>query len=221
VTNDTAPAAGPPYGAGSGPGGVGSGLVVPAAPGRPSAVRPVSRPDLTQSLVAVAVIVTAGLAWGLLWWRLAPTAATVVQDGGVYLQGHEELMAAQDGWFAVLGAATGALLSVVWPMVVRTRPILGLVLGLAGSVAAGLLAWGLGVWLGPSSLSDQLAAGVKAPITPLVLHTPVALLFAPMLFAVVRALTELIGSALSGIHTAPPPPATSSAAQTVHIQQGQ
>ena len=53
------------------------------------------------------------------------------------------------------------------------------------------------------------------------LHTPIALLFAPMLFAVVRALTELLGSALSGIHTEPPAPATSSAAQAVHIQQGQ
>ena len=41
---------------------------------------------------------------GLLWWRLAPTATTVVQDGGVYLQGHDELMVAQDGWFAILGA---------------------------------------------------------------------------------------------------------------------
>jgi hypothetical protein len=177
--------------------------------------------DLRASLVAAAVVVTAGLAWGLLWWRLAPTAATVVQDGGVYLKGHEELMAAQDGWFVVLGALSGALLSVVWPMVVRHRQVAGLLAGLVGCLAAGLIAWGLGAWLGPSSLRDQLAAGVKAPITPLVLHTPVALLFAPMLFAVVRALVELLGSAVAGIHTEPPEPATSSAAQSVHIEQGQ
>ncbi len=77
------------------------------------------------------------------------------------------------------------------------------------------------MWLGPDSLRDQLAAGVKAPITPVALHTPVALLFAPMLFAVVRALVELLGSAVAGIHTEPPAPATSSAAQSVHIEQGQ
>ena len=197
---------------------------VPAArPPQPSpTVRPAGRGlDVRVSLVAVAVILTAGLAWGLLWWQLAPTATTVVQDGGVYLQGHEELMVAQDGWFVVLGAVTGALLSVVWPLVVRQRQVAGLVAGLVGCLASGLIAWGLGVWLGPDSLRDQLAAGVKAPITPLVLHTPVALLFAPMLFAVVRVLVELVGSALSGMHTEPPAPATSSAAQAVHVQQRQ
>lgn len=220
MTDHTVPAAGPPYGAAAGSSGAGPG--VPSTPSTPRPARwTAARPDLAQSLVAVAVIVGAGLVWGLLWWRLAPTAATVVQDGGVYLQGHQELMAAQDGWFAVLGAATGALLAVVWPIVVRQRQVAALLVGLAGCVAAGLIAWGLGVWLGPSSLRDQLAAGVKAPITPLVLHTPVALLFAPLLFAVVRALTDLLGSALSGMHTQPPAPATSSAAQAVHIQQGQ
>ena len=193
-----------------------------APSGSPDGARGSRRgPDLGRSLAAPALIVAAGLAWGLLWWRLAPTATTVVQDGGVYLRGHEELMAAQDGWFVVLGAITGAVLSTVWPMVSRRRPIAGLLAGLAGCVAAGLLAWALGVWLGPSSLRDQLAAGVKAPITPLVLHTPVALLFAPMLFAVVRGLMELLGSAFAGMHTEPPLPAMHSATQAVHIQQGQ
>jgi uncharacterized membrane protein YeaQ/YmgE (transglycosylase-associated protein family) len=180
-----------------------------------------SRSGVARALAGPALIVGAGLVWGLLWWQLAPTAATVVQDGGVYLRGHQELMAAQDGWFVVLGSITGALLSTVWPSVSRGGTVRALLAGLVGCVAAGLFAWGLGVWLGPSSLRDQLAAGVKAPITPLVLHTPAALLFAPMLFAAVRGLMELLGSAFANIHTETPPPATHSGAQTVHIQQGQ
>lgn len=192
----------------------------PAQPA-PTGRRARRRPDLASSLAPLAVVITAGLVWGLLWWQLAPTATTVVQDGGVYLQGHEELMIGQDGWFVVLGAGVGAVLSVLWPLVAHLRQVAALAAGLAGSVAAGLIAWGLGGWLGPDPLRDQLAAGVKAPVTPIELHTPVALLFAPLLFAVVRVLVELVGSALSGMHTDPPPPATSSAAQAVHVQQGQ
>jgi hypothetical protein len=180
-------------------------------------------------ILAIAVVLAVGLLWGVVWDWLAPTARTVVQDGGVYLQGHEELMVGQDGWFAVLGAIAGAVLATVWPALwpalSRSRPIASVGAGLAACVAAGLVAWGLGAWLGPDALTDQLAAKVKAPITPLALHTPAALLFAPFLFVVVRGLIELLGSAVAGIHTEPPPPAMSasggSAAQGVHIQQGQ
>jgi hypothetical protein len=179
-------------------------------------------------VVAGAVVVLAGVLWGVLWWLLAPTARTVVQDGGVYLQGHDELMVGQDGWFVVLGAATGAILATLWPALSRRRPVAGLFAGLAGCVVAGLIAWAVGAWLGPDSLGTQLAAGVKAPITPIALHTWSALLFAPFLFVAVRGLTELLSSAVAGMHTEPPPPATStspagrgSAAQGVHVQQRQ
>lgn len=202
------------------PGGHGPALPLGVSPG--GRTRPWVTPaaDRRPALLAGLLVAGTGIAWGLLWWGLAPTAKTVVQDGGVYLQGHQELMVGQDGWFVVLGAIAGALLAVVWPMLTRPRPVAGIVVGLVGCVLAGLVAWGLGSWLGPSSLRDQLAAGVKAPITPLALHTPAALLFAPMLFAVVRGLVELLGFAFAGIRTEPPAPATSSA-QSVQIQQGQ
>jgi hypothetical protein len=143
-------------------------------------------------------------------------------------------MVGQDGWFVVLGALTGAVLATVWPALwpalTRSRPIASIVAGLAACLAAGLVAWGLGAWLGPDALTSQLAHGVKAPMTPVALHTPAALLFAPFLFVVVRGLMDLLGSAVAGMHTDPPPPATStstpfspggSAAQGVHVQQGQ
>jgi hypothetical protein len=175
-----------------------------------------ARAGAVAPLAAVGIVLGAGVLWGLLWWWLAPTARTVVQDGGVYLQGHEELMVGQDGWFVVLGAIAGAVLATVWPAlwwaITTKRPIAGLFAGMAGCLAAGLVAWGLGAWLGPDPLTSQLAHGVKAPVTPLALHTRAALLFAPFLFVVVRGLMELLGSALGGMHTEPPPPATSTSA---------
>lgn len=211
--------------------------------GRETASTRRARLGAVLPLAAIGVVLAAALLWGVLWWRLAPTAQTVVQDGGVYLRGHEELMVGQDGWFVVLGAITGAVLATFWPAVTKARPIAGLFAGMAGCLAAGLVAWGLGVWLGPDAITSQLSHGVKTPVTPIALHTWAALLFAPFLFVVVRGLMELLGSAVAGMHTEPPPPATSastfgvppapssatspagsadgSAAQGVHIQQRQ
>jgi hypothetical protein len=171
--------------------------------------------------LALGLLVLAGLVWGLLWWRIAPTAATTIEDGAVFLNGHDELMAAQDGWFAILGGVAGALLSVVWPVLTRRTPVIGVVAGLVGSAAAGLLAWRIGTLLGPDPLKAQVLAGVKAPITPLVLHTPIAVLVAPLAFAVVRLAMEGLGHVLSSASADPPGPASSSVAQAVDVQQGQ
>ena len=75
----------------------------------PPTPTPGGRPGAVQTLTAVGIVLGAGVIWGLLWWWLAPTARTVIQDGGVYLQGHDELMVGQDGWFVVLGAITGVI----------------------------------------------------------------------------------------------------------------
>jgi hypothetical protein len=177
-------------------------------------------------LLVVAVLVVAGVAWGLVWWRVAPTAATTIEDGSIFLNGHDELMAAQDGWFAILGAVTGAVLALGWPLLTRRTPIAGVLAGLVGSGAAGLLAWRIGTALGPDPLKAQVLAGSKAPITPIVLHTPIAVLVAPMVFAVVRLVVEGVAHFLSGHQPAddrrPVPEASGpSAAQAVDVQQGQ
>jgi hypothetical protein len=172
-------------------------------------------------LIALAVIVVAGLLWGLLWWKFAPTPGTQVIDGALYPRGGDGWSAAQDGTFAIVGAATGAIISVIWPSLTRRVPVAGVIAGVLGCVLAGLIAWWLGVHLGPDPLRVQLKAGIKTPTLPLVLNAPVAVLVAPMIFGVVRALTEMLTYAFANVHTAPPEPATSSAAQAVHIQQGQ
>ena len=124
-------------------------------------------------------------------------------DGAVYLRGHDDLIGGPGRLVRRSSARSpAALLSVVWPCVTRRSPVAGCHRrACSAAAAAGLIAWRLGTALGPDSLRAQLAAGVKAPITPLVLHTPVAVLFAPMVFAVVRALIELVGYAFAGVHT--------------------
>ncbi len=108
----------------------------------------------------------------------------------------------------------------VWPYLTRRRPVAGVVAGLVGSAVAGLIAWWLGSALGPDPLKTQLRHGVKAPITPVVLHTSTAVLMAPLFFAAVR-IADRAGVAL------PRRPGrghrrgrSASAAQGVHVEQG-
>lgn len=200
-------------------------------PGDEPAPRDRSRSGLTAAAAVVVVLVVA-LAWAVLWWRLAPTARTTVSDGAIYLNGHDELNIAQDGWFALLAAISGGVLAVVLPVLVRGRPIVAFVAGVLASAAAGLIALGVGGWLGPDGLKAQYESGVKAPITPIQVHAPVALmlLIAPMFFALVRFVAELLTAALGGRAGDPVSPVAPtgpwaggdpSAAQGVHVEQGQ
>lgn len=170
-------------------------------------------------LLALALVVGSGLLWGLLWFWIAPTARTQVIDGGVYLNGHDNLFATQDAWFAILGAVTGALLSVLWPYLTRRTPVAGALAGLVGSGLAGLLAWWLGSMLGPDPLKTQLQHGIRAPITPVTLHTSTAVLMAPLFFAAVRIVIELVHHFLDGRAEGRVQP-EGSAPQGVHVEQG-
>ena len=54
-----------------------------------------------------------------------------------------------------------------------------------------LVAWRTGVLLSPSSLQDQVSAGVLDPLTPLQLHAYGVLLVGPFLFTVTQFLAAL------------------------------
>ncbi|WP_317985967.1 ABC transporter permease [Streptomyces sp. 5-10] len=113
---------------------------------------PELRAELVQaSLVAIAVAVS-GVLLGLLWLWLAPKVPLVSDGSAVYLKNSEgEDAVGADGMFTLLGLAFGAVSAIIVFLIFRHGGI-ALVIGLAiGGVLASVIAWRLGVWLGPTS----------------------------------------------------------------------
>jgi hypothetical protein len=143
---------------------------------------------------ATAVTLLGGLVLGVAWRLLAPLARAQVVDGGVYLNGHQELQVAQDGWLTILLALTGVLVATVQAVRAREPQPLRAVAALLGVALAGVVAWRVGQWLGPQSLRRQVAAGSQHPVTPLELRTGAVLLVGPLLFAITRCLAAIFSS---------------------------
>ncbi|WP_371351981.1 ABC transporter permease [Streptomyces malaysiensis] len=123
---------------------------------------PELRAELVRaSLVAIAVAVS-GVLLGLLWLWLAPKVPLVSDGSAVYLKNSEgEDAVGADGVFTLLGLAFGAVSAIVVFLLFRHGGI-ALVVGLAiGGVLASVIAWRLGVWLGPTSdvVAHAKAAG--------------------------------------------------------------
>ena len=111
------------------------------------------------ALITVAVALTGALL-GVLWWWLAPhvplVGDVVDKRWGVYLKDTEgEQAIGVDGTFTLLALAFGAV-SALAVFLWRRRGGVPLVVALAvGGLLGSLLAWKVGVWLGPES--DVLA----------------------------------------------------------------
>jgi hypothetical protein len=150
------------------------------------------RPGRRGAFVALAVAPVVGS----LWWALAPGGRTAVGGGLAGLQAP----AAQDAWFATLGAAVGLVLSVLWvvgrpvpPDGAMVRRLVGLLLGsLAGSVAA----WGIGV-----GLDRVLAAVGHGAGGDLRLGSSSALLVWPLVASLVVAADAARDAAASAIRS--------------------
>ncbi|WP_043675328.1 DUF2567 domain-containing protein [Streptomyces xylophagus] len=155
-----------------------------------------------------AVVVTVGLALtgvllGLLWWWLAPHVPLVgdVVDKSwvVYLKDSEgEQAVGVDGTFTLLAVAFGVL-SAVAVFLLRRRGGVPLVVAVTvGGLLASLLAWRLGMWLGPTkdvlahaksvgkgvTFSAPLKLGAKGAlmvwsVAALVVHLGLTALFGP------------------------------------------
>jgi hypothetical protein len=124
-----------------------------------------------------------------------------VSDGSVFLQGHQELQAAQDGWFVVVLGALGIVTATVhaWRSGGHGggragQPVRQLVLLASALLLVSLVAWRTGAWLGPDGLARQVADGSQHPLTPLDLHTVAALLVGPFLFAFTAFLAAVFGA---------------------------
>jgi hypothetical protein len=139
---------------------------------------------------------------GVLWWWLAPHVPLVgdVSDGNwiVYLKDTEgEQAVGVDGTFALLGLAFGVVSAVV-VFVLRRRGGVPLVVALAvGGLLGSLLAWRIGVWLGPAQDVIAHAKRVGQGVTfsaPLKLEAKGALLAWPIAGLVLHlGLTALFG----------------------------
>ncbi|MGY1501580.1 hypothetical protein ACW4TU_34200 [Streptomyces sp. QTS52] len=121
---------------------------------------PGMKTELREAAVVTVALALGGVLLGLLWWWLAPSVPLVgdiVENRWiVYVKDSEgEQAIGVDGTFTLLAFALGAV-SALGAFLVRRRGGVPLVVALTvGGVLGSVLAWRLGVWLGPTQ--DVLA----------------------------------------------------------------
>ncbi|KUN86523.1 AAA family ATPase [Streptomyces bungoensis] len=174
----------------------------PAGDDRHEQDGPGMKTEVREAAVITVVVALGGVLLGLLWWWLAPHVPLVGDQSGkswvVYLKDTEgEQAAGADGTFTLLGLGFG-LVSAVAVFLWRRRGGVPLVVALGlGGLLGSLLAWRLGIWLGPESDVIAHAKAVGKGVTfpaPLKLGAKGALLAWPLGAALVHlGLTALFG----------------------------
>lgn len=160
------------------------------------------RTEVREAVVVTVAVALAGALLGVVWWWLAPHVPLVGEetDGSwvVYLKDTEgEQAIGVDGTFTLLALAFGAV-SALAVFLWRRRGGVPLVIGLGlGGLLGALLAWRVGVWLGPAqdviAHAKAVGEGVTFP-APLKLAAKGALLAWPLGALLVHlGLTALFG----------------------------
>ncbi|MEV2249028.1 DUF2567 domain-containing protein [Streptomyces sp. NPDC050147] len=113
---------------------------------------PDMKTEVRQAAVIAIVVAVCGVLLGLLWLWLAPRVPLIADSDTVYLKDTEgEQAIGVDGTFTLLALAFGAVSGAV-VFLLRRRGGIPLVVGLtAGSLLGGVLAWRLGIFLGPET----------------------------------------------------------------------
>jgi hypothetical protein len=168
---------------------------VPHGSDEESGRRAVGR-QVREGLIVAVLVAVCGVLLGLLWLWLSPRVPLISDGSAIYLKDSEgEQAVGADGWFTLLGLAFGAVAAgaaFLW----RREGGVAVVVGLAaGGVLASLLAWRMGVWLGPPqnviAHAKQIGAN-KVFSAPLQLRAKGALLAWPAAsMAVFLGLTSL------------------------------
>lgn len=143
--------------------------------------------QLREAAVTAVAVAVGGVLLGVLWWWLAPRVPLVGHpDGGrwfVYLRDAEgEHGIAVDGTFVLLALAFGAVSGLVVFLMRRSGGVPMVVALAVGGLLGSLLAWRLGVWLGPGEDVVARARSVGEGVTfdaPLQLKAKGALLVWP------------------------------------------
>ncbi|PBC64443.1 AAA family ATPase [Streptomyces sp. Tue6028] len=178
---------------------------------------PGMKTEVREAAVITVAVALTGLLLGVLWWWLAPHVPLIADDSAVYLKDTEgEQAIGVDGTFTLLALAFGAVSALV-VFLVRRRGGVPLVVALAvGGFLGSLIAWRIGVWLGPTQNVVAHAKAVGKGVTfsaPLKLGAKGALLAWTVAALVVHlGLTALFGprdpdpyqSPYSGGPSAPP-----------------
>ncbi|MCX4701541.1 MULTISPECIES: AAA family ATPase [Streptomyces] len=165
---------------------------------------PGMKTEVREAAVITVAVALGGVLLGLLWWWLAPHVPLVggLDEQGswvVYLKDTEgEQAVGVDGTFTLLALAFGVV-SAFAVFLVRRRGGVPLVVALTvGGLLGSLLAWRLGVWLGPAqdvlahakdvgkgvTFSAPLKLGAKGALlawslAALVVHLGLTALFGP------------------------------------------
>lgn len=113
--------------------------------------------ELREAAVITVATAIGGVLLGLLWWWLAPHVPVFSDGVDVYPRDVEEQVIGVDGTFSLLAVGFGLVTAVV-VFLLRRRGGIPLIVALTvGGILASLVAWRLGIWLGPTQ--DALAHG--------------------------------------------------------------
>ncbi|GGX61362.1 AAA family ATPase [Streptomyces fructofermentans] len=112
---------------------------------------PGMRTEVREAAVITVATAVGGLLLGLLWWWLAPHVPLISDSTTVYLKDTEgEQAIGVDGTFTLLALGFG-LVSATVVFLLRRRGGIPIVVALTvGGILGSLVAWRLGVWLGPT-----------------------------------------------------------------------
>jgi hypothetical protein len=154
--------------------------------------------EVREAAITTVGVALTGVLLGVLWWWLAPHVPLVSDGDAVYLRDTEgEQAVGVDGTFVLLALAFGAVSALV-VFLARRRGGVALVVALTvGGLLGSLLAWRLGVWLGPTQDVAAHAVDVGEGVTfsaPMELNAKGALLAWPLATLLVHlGLTGLFG----------------------------
>ncbi|MGP3921677.1 DUF2567 domain-containing protein [Streptomyces sp. 8N616] len=165
------------------------------------------RAELRQGALVVVALAAAGVLLGLLWLWLAPRVPLVSDGKAVYFKNSEgEEAIGADGTFVLLAAGFGVLTAVVVFLLFRRGGVALVVATAVGGLLGSLVAWRLGVWLGPT---QDVAAHARAVGEGKVFDAPLQLRAKGALLAwpIAAAAVHLCLTGLFGPRDAPPPPA--------------